>query len=123
MFSYATNLASLNLSSFNTSRVQNMSQMFSNAMRNPENSILDISSFTPEALLRAPGMFNNSFIKTIYVNSSFSISNKVVADSSMFANCKNLVGGNGTVFQNSRKSSAFARIDAPGTPGYFTLKP
>ncbi len=123
MFSYATNLASLNLSSFNTSRVQDMSGMFTNAMRNPENSILDISSFTPEALSRASFMFSNSFIKTIYVNSSFSISTKVVTDSSMFANCKNLVGGNGTAFQNSRKSSTFARIDAPGTPGYFTLKP
>lgn len=123
MFSYATNLASLNLSSFNTSRVQDMAGMFSNAMRNPENSVLDISSFTPEALLRAPGMFSNSFIKTIYVNSSFSISTKVVTDSSMFVNCKNLVGGNGTAFQNSRKSSAYARIDAPGIPGYFTLKP
>lgn len=123
MFSYATNLASLNLSSFNTSRVQDMAGMFSNAMRNPENSVLDISSFTPEALLRAPGMFSNSFIKTIYVNPSFSISTKVPADSSMFVNCKNLVGGNGTAFQNSRKSSAYARIDAPGIPGYFTLKP
>ena len=123
MFAYATNLASLNLSSFNTSRVQNMTGMFSNAMRNPENSVLDISSFTPEALSRASSMFNNSFIKTIYVNSSFSISTKVVTDWSMFANCKNLVGGNGTTFRNTRTSSAFARIDAPGTPGYFTLKP
>lgn len=123
MFSYATNLASLNLSSFNTSKVTNMGNMFTNAMRNPENSVLDISSFTPEALSWASSMFNNSFIKTIYVNPSFSISTKVAADSSMFVNCKNLVGGNGTAFQNSRKSSAYARIDAPGTPGYFTLKP
>lgn len=123
MFYFATNLASLNLSSFNTSRVQDMSGMFYGAMRDPENSILDISSFTPEALLRASMMFHSSFIKTIYVNSSFSISTKVATDWGMFANCKNLVGGNGTAFQNSRKSSAFARIDAPGTPGYFTLKP
>ena len=123
MFYFASNLASLNLSSFNTSRVQNMSGMFYGAMRDPENSILDISSFTPEALSIASGMFRSSYIKTIYVNSSFSISTKVVTDWSMFVDCKNLVGGNGTAFQNSRKSSAYARIDAPGTPGYFTLKP
>lgn len=123
MFYFATNLTSLNLSSFNTSRVQNMSGMFYGAMRDPENSILDISSFTPEALSIASGMFNSSFIKTIYVNSSFSISTKVATDWNMFGNCKNLVGGNGTAYQNSRKSSAYARIDAPGTPGYFTLKP
>ena len=31
-----------------------------------------------------------------------------------------LVGGNGTPFATNKRSATYARIDAPGTPGYFT---
>jgi len=42
----------------------------------------------------------------------------------MFWNNTNLVGGNGTAYSNGfPQDKTYARIDAPGTPGYFTLKP
>lgn len=40
----------------------------------------------------------------------------------MFNNCTNLVGGNGTKYDDNHTDAEYARFDAPGAPGYFTAK-
>jgi hypothetical protein len=40
----------------------------------------------------------------------------------MFSNCLALVGGNGTPYDSTHTDKTYARIDRPGTPGYFTAK-
>jgi hypothetical protein len=37
----------------------------------------------------------------------------------MFAGCCNLVGGNGTVYNDEHVDYEYARIDKVGRPGYF----
>ena len=68
-------------------------------------------------------MFSGSKVKTIYASTHFDVSH--VFDSiQLFNDNTNLVGGNGTVFSSSNPTDkTYARIDAPGTPGYFTKKP
>ena len=123
MFRNTKNLNTINLTSFNTEKVTTMGQMFANSMQIPENSILDISSFNTKSLMNSALMFSGSKIKTIYVSQDFS-TNTIFSSSNMFANNTNLIGGNGTVYSNSNPlDKTYARIDAPGAPGYFTLKP
>ena len=37
-----------------------------------------------------------------------------------FTGCVNLVGGNGTKYDEANNSAEYARIDTPDTPGYLT---
>jgi hypothetical protein len=68
-------------------------------------------------------MFINTKVKTIYTSPQFSL-DSVTNSPGMFWNNTNLVGGNGTAYSNGfPQDKTYARIDAPGTPGYFTLKP
>ena len=93
MFGIAKNLKSLNLSSFDTSNVTNMSAMFSNC----------------------------SSLKTILVSDKFEVQ-QVVYSNSMFNNLPLLVGGNGTTYDPNHTNKEYARIDTPGAFGYFTRK-
>ena len=38
----------------------------------------------------------------------------------MFLDAKNIVGGNGTTYNNRYTNATYARIDTEETPGYFT---
>ena len=60
-------------------------------------------------------------LTTIYVSSQWSTAN-VDASSEMFYECTSLVGGNGTRYDEDHINKTYARIDAPGSPGYFTEK-
>ena len=93
MFGNCSSLSKLNLSSFDTNSVVSMSNMFRNC----------------------------SNLKQIYVSTSFKTQNVQVSDH-MFSGCTSLVGGNGTTFDSSHVDKEYARIDAEGTPGYFTIK-
>ena len=47
--------------------------------------------------------------------------NKVTHSEQMFDGTTNLIGGNGTVWSSTNPDDqTYARIDTPGTPGYFT---
>ena len=118
------NNLNLNLSSLNTSNVTNMSNMFAFANVNS----IDISSFNTSNVTNMLGMFTNSSVATIYASNNFvttSVQNRGATnggDYQMFHSCSSLVGGNGTAYSSSYEDSTYARIDAPGTPGYFTAK-
>ena len=71
-------------------------------------------------------MFSNcSSLRTIYVSNKWNLEKVVDFEYSrnkFFAECKSLVGGNGTKFNSSITGKTYARIDKPGQPGYFTYK-
>ena len=122
MFNEMEKLQNLNLSSFNTANVWNMSGMFASAMTNPGNSTLDLSTFNTPSLTSAYAMFFDSKVKTIYASVNFDTTH-IPNYNQLFKDNTNLVGGNGTTFSSSNPTDkTYARIDAPGTPGYFTKK-
>ena len=124
MFGGMLNLKNLNISSFNTKNVTTMANMFANTMANSLNNGLDLSGFSSQKLVNTEYMFaGSSYIKTIYTSSSFNL-DSVTRSSNMFLYCTKLRGGNGTTYSHSNPTDkTYAHIDAPGTPGYFTLKP
>ena len=65
-------------------------------------------------------MFNGcNLLRTIYVGEGWSIKN-VISSNRMFQNCYNLIGGNGTTYENIHMDAAYARVDTDGVPGYFS---
>ena len=123
MFFNDKKLTDLNLSSFNTEKVTDMSSMFRASFTDTVNGILDISSFKTPLLENTKEMFSGVKLKTIYVSTGF-VTNNVTESNSMFRSATNLVGGNGTSYQNTNPSDkTYAHVDAPGNPGYFTQKP
>ena len=123
MFVGLANLQNLNVSSFDTRNVTNMEAMFYFTFVSHPNGILDLSSFDTHNLQRADGMFNYMKVKTIYASSNFVTTNLTPNPSTIFMSTDNLVGGNGTAYAWPNYTSAYAHIDAPGNPGYFTQKP
>jgi len=95
MFGYCSNLTNLDLSSWNTAKVTEMSSMF-----------LGCGS-----------------LETIYVLEGWTTA-AVTKSTHMFYGCTSLVGGQGTAFDYSNPEDAtYAHIDGgPSNPGYFTDK-
>lgn len=123
MFAGMDKIENLNLSSFDTRNVTDMSHMFKNTMEDVTNGVLDLSSFNTQSLYNGIDMFRGSKVKTIYVSPSFT-NTSIGGSTDMFLDATNLVGGNGTTFSPSNPTDkTYARIDAPGAPGYFTQKP
>ena len=127
MFYEASNLSVLNLSNFNTSKVTNMEAMFYNMV---SLTLLDLSSFNTPEVTNMSNMFSlsdaykpNDKLEKIYVNNDFNTS-KLINYSDMLKNRKKLRGGNGSyLIDPSTADKTWLRIDRPGAPGYFTLKP
>ena len=109
------------LEKFNTSKVTNMSGMFQSVKIDP----IDISSFDTSKVTNMYQMFmNSSNLTTIYASDKF-VTNKVtVADSAnMFTGSTKLVGGAGTTYSSTKIDKTYARIDGgTSSPGYFTSK-
>lgn len=123
MFYRTFKLKHLNLQSFDTRKVKNMDYMFAYSSTDPAGDALDISSFYTRSLTDALQMFYYIGVRTIYVSNTFT-TDLISDQQDMFSSSPNLIGGNGTVFSASNpRDKTYARIDAPGTPGYFTQKP
>ncbi|MBE6158762.1 MAG: BspA family leucine-rich repeat surface protein [Firmicutes bacterium] len=124
MFNGASGLVNLNVSSFDTSKVTSMSSMFAKM-----DSIvtLDLSSFDTSSVTQGSSMFegssSGSSLKTIYVGANWK-SSTLSKFSNVFKNLTNIVGGAGTVYNSSKTSGTYARVDDPANnkPGYLTLK-
>ena len=92
MFYQCRSLTSLDLSSFNTSRVTSMEFMFKGC----------------------------SNLQTIYAGDGWSTT-AVRDDIWMFKGCTSLVGGQGTTYDDNHTDKDYAHIDGgPSNPGYFT---
>ena len=123
MFNSDRELSNFSVLSFDTRKVKQMGNMFTGVMKNQGSGVIDISSFSTEGRPNTDGMFGSIGANTIYASSNFSNNNILGGGTWMFSGATNLVGGNGTTYNSGRINKTYARIDAPGTPGYFTQKP
>ena len=94
MFSNCWDLKNLDLSSFNTAKVTDMSYMFNEC----------------------------GSLETIYCDDDWNTG--TVNGDGMFTSCYWLTGGNGTAMEEWGVTDiTFAHLDTPDNPGYFTAKP
>ena len=107
----------------NTDSVTIMRHMFQGCAKL---TTLDLTHFNTGKLVNTYSMFNmygtDSQLKTIYVGSGWTTAN-VTTSSYMFMGCTNLVGSQGTTYDENHIDKAYAHIDG-GTsdPGYFSEK-
>ena len=93
MFAYCSGVATLDLSGFNTAKVEDTSMMF----------------------------YRCGSLSTVYASGSFATG--AVRDSEdMFFECVALRGGAGTAYSGEHTDKAYARIDSASAAGYFTAK-
>ena len=129
MFMGCEKLTSLNLSNFNTAAVFDMSRMFTLCTRL---SSLDISSFNTANVTLITNMFSLcESLMTIYVGNGWSTANVDKSNLNnycdMFLGDNMLEGGAETRYMDYGWSTEgnddidYARVDAPGAPGYFTF--
>ncbi|MCR5397966.1 MAG: BspA family leucine-rich repeat surface protein [Lachnospiraceae bacterium] len=109
---------SFDLTGFNTSNVTDMSYMFATCYVNS----IDVGSFNTSRVTDMNHMFYNaSGLKTIYVTSSWDVSNVAADSTNAFASCSALRGGNNT--SGYGKDHTYARIDGEnGLAGCFTAR-
>ena len=118
MFQNCTWLTSLDVSHFNTAKVVDMKYMFYNCS---QLTVLDLSSFNTANVAYMNSMFEGcDDLETIYVDTGWSTA-KVTRSENMFAQCFDLVGGQGTEYFSRWKDATYAHIDGgTSNPGYFT---
>ncbi len=119
MFSNCRILKNLDLSHFDTSKVTKMVSMFNN-YRSLIN--LDLSSFNTRNVADMTNMFYRcTKLQTIYVGDGWSTS-AVTSSDGMFYSCTQLVGVEGTTYNDSYpKDRTYAHVDGgTSNPGYFT---
>ena len=120
MFTRLYDLAPIDVSHFNTEKVENMECMFYGCPFTK----LDLSSFNTAKVKKMKSMFAvNPYLKTIYVGDKWTTENVTDNGSDMFYRCESLKGGEGTVFDENHLDMAYAHIDGGETnPGYLTYK-
>lgn len=111
---------SLDLSNWDTSNVTEMENMFKDCTELTE---LNLKSFNVKKVSNMSSMFNGcSNLQKINVSCKFDVSN-VVSSNSMFEGCLNLVGQNGTTYTDSHIDKEYARVDkiiSENEPGYLS---
>ncbi len=118
LFAYCESLTNLDLSELDVTKLQTTSGMFSGCT---DLVTVDLSTWNTKNVTDMSGMFSRcTSLTTVFVSDSWSTA-KVNSSGSMFYSCTNLVGGKGTVYNESYTAAERAKIDG-GTqnPGYFT---
>ena len=120
MFSHCETITSLDLRSFDTSNVTEMYNMFNVC---PALERLDLSSFDTSNCTSFVAMFPyDRNLKKVIVSDDFVVANPST-QYGMFANCDNIRGEKGTVFDSAHEDGEYARVDGgPTAPGYFWHK-
>lgn len=127
MFCGMNELKSLNVTSFDTSKITNMYNMFHGTYSLTE---LDLSSFDTSSAESVSSMFliyasdaDKDKLEKIYVSNDFNVS-KITEYSNVFGGRKKLRGGNGSYLEDPGSADlTWLRVDRPGVQGYFTRKP
>jgi len=85
---------------------------------------VDLSPINTQQLRNTQCMFwECRNLVTIYVSNDWVTPAGLTGSMNMFYNCFSLVGGQGTVFDDTHIDGDYGRIDGgPDNPGYFTLK-
>ena len=101
-----------------TPNLNNMQQMFQSSGKLKE---VDLSAFNTSKVDDTQYMFNGcSSLTTIYVGDGWDMSN-LKWQGNMFSSCHSLVGGAGTVFNSAKTNGEYARVDGgEANPGYLT---
>ncbi len=82
---------------------------------------LDLTGLDPSALTSLTCTFGGcTALRTITVDSDWALPASGVSGSMTFYNCKQLVGGNGTVFSSGKTGYAMMNVDAVSVAGYLT---
>ena len=116
MFKNCSSLTSIDFETMDTGKVTNFGDMFYGCSSLED---LDISSFSSASAASCGNMFRDcSSLVTIYAHGDFDLSS--ASGNWMFSSCSRIVGGKGTTLSST--DSTYARVDADGRPGYFTLK-
>ncbi len=120
MFDRCQSLTSLDLGSFDTSSVTDMISMFEWCQ---SLTSLDLGSFDTSSVTDMRSMFSRcSLLETIYATGKYTTALEESCGDNAFSGCLSLRGGNGTKYSDSHTDASYARIDAPGQPGYFSDK-
>ena len=83
---------------------------------------LDLSTWDTASATDMTAFFSGCpALTTIWASDSFVVPTTAIA-TDMFLNTYALVGGNGTQCTSANQSYTYARIDRPGSPGFFTEK-
>ena len=65
-------------------------------------------------------VYNCGRLVSVYAGSGWNTDN-VSSSDKMFTQCKNILGGEGTAYDDANTDKAYARIDGgTANPGYFT---
>ena len=107
----------------NTSEVARMDAMFNRCYKLTS---LDLSSFNTESVTDLSEMFRGcSALRTIYVGDGWQLNDMAQAFSrNVFNDCTSLVGGQGTTYDAAHVGTDYAHIDGGASnPGYFSEKP
>ncbi|MBR0433023.1 MAG: BspA family leucine-rich repeat surface protein [Bacteroidaceae bacterium] len=117
-FSEMTNITTINnIERLNTENVENMEAMFEGCTGL---TTLNLATFKTANVKNMNSMFHGcSNLTTINVSANWTTDN-VTSSTNMFTGCSAIVGGNGTAYSGSHVDKEYARLDAEGTPGYFS---
>ena len=121
MFYNCSALTTIDVSGFDTRKVMGMHSMF----RGSGVTSLDLSNFNTWNVALMGSMFRDcSNLETIYVDGNMWTATSATDNGDqMFSGCTSLVGGAGTVFDDSFTDATYAIIDeGEATPGYLTYK-
>ena len=111
-------LTMLDLSNFDTANVTTMANMFNGCTLL---QTLDLSNFNTANVTTMANMFQScAALTTVYGGDWVKMS--WLVQTNVFRYCTSLVGGNGTIYSSAHIDAEYARIDRPGTPGYFTQR-
>ena len=124
LFGDMTNLKQILFDNFSTKGVTNMFKMFGACS---ELTSLDLTSFNTNQVISMANMFDSCYkLISIYVkpyneeNNVGWVTSAVTESNQMFNASTNLIGGNGTEFDENNIDVNYARIDTVETPGYLT---
>lgn len=120
MFDSLNHVKNINISNFNTENVTNMYSLFALSY---DIETIDMTNLNTKKVRTMDTFFYRNYkLKTIYGPDRFDLAS-LVSSASMFQDCVQLVGGNGTTYNLGYAGNAgYARVDKPGAPGYFTKK-
>ncbi|MBQ6395167.1 MAG: BspA family leucine-rich repeat surface protein [Atopobiaceae bacterium] len=119
LFYGCSSLASLNIAGWDTSSVREIAVLFYGCS---SLSSLDLSGWNTSRVTQMQGMFQGcSSLDTIYVDEGWT-ADYVWEEFTwgVFEGCVSRVGGTGTAYDANHVDTEYARIDAPGVPGYLT---
>lgn len=117
MFAGCHRLQTLDLSHFYTGYIEDMSHMFEECYQLES---LDLSSFDTSNVTNMEGMFADcTNLRRIYCSDTWT----ATTSNDMFDGCTKLVGELGTRYDATHEDVSYARVDAVGTPGYFSTTP